>query len=80
MAGPLFELEQEYGSIFGGMMKRKVKGKSPKTEESKSVRSGLINGKRVHCYFISLMDNGPHYVHSWVHYPKEISQLDRQIY
>ena len=47
MAGPLFELEQEYGSIFGGMMKRKVKGKSPKNEESKSVRSGLINGKIV---------------------------------
>ena len=80
MAGPLFELEQEYGSIFGGMMKRKVKGKSPKTEESKSVRSGLINGKIVHCYFISLLDNGPNYLRSWVHYPKEISQLDRQIY
>ena len=79
MAGPLFELEQEYGSIFGGMMKRKVKGKSPKTEESKSVRSGLINNKIVHCYFISLLDNGPNCLVG-VHYPKEISQLDRQIY
>ena len=76
MAGPLFELEQEYGSIFGGMMKRKVKGKSPKTEESKSVRIGLINRKIVHCYFISLLDNGPNYLVG-VHYPKEISQLDR---
>ena len=44
VAGPLFELEQEYGSIFGGMMKTKLKGvSSKKPEESKSVRIYLAH-------------------------------------
>ena len=39
VAGPLFNLEQEYGSIFRGMMKRKMMGKSPLPYQSKSVNS-----------------------------------------
>ena len=37
VAGPLFELEQEYGGIFKGMLKRKIAGKSPKPKQSDSV-------------------------------------------
>ena len=37
VAGPLFELEQEYGGIFKGLMKRKLQGKSPKPYLSDSV-------------------------------------------
>ena len=38
VAGPLFELEQEYGGIFKGLLKRKLQGKSPKPYLSDSVR------------------------------------------
>ena len=37
VAGPLFELEQEYGGIFKGLLKRKLQGKSPKPYLSDSV-------------------------------------------
>ena len=37
VAGPLFELEQEYGGIFKGLLKRKMLGKSPKPYLSDSV-------------------------------------------
>ena len=36
VAGPLFNLEQNYGSIFRGMAKRKIRGESPKNPDSKS--------------------------------------------
>ena len=36
VAGPLFNLEQNYGSIFRGLLKRKLKGESPKFSSSKS--------------------------------------------
>ena len=37
VAGPMFNLEQNYGSVFRGMLKRKLKGESPKIVPSKSV-------------------------------------------
>ena len=40
VAGPMFELEQNFGSVFRGLLKRKIKGMSPKpsTSDSKLVQ------------------------------------------
>ncbi len=43
VAGPLFHLEQEYGSIFRGLVKRKLKGQSPKIYSSNSVGSNYCS-------------------------------------
>ena len=45
VAGPMFNLEQNYGSIFRGMMKRKLKGESPIPHQSKSVSLILYGAK-----------------------------------
>ena len=38
VAGPMFNLEQDFGSVFRGLFKRKIKGLSPKPFNSDSVR------------------------------------------
>ena len=38
VAGPMFNLEQDFGSVFRGLFKRKIKGLSPKPFKSDSVR------------------------------------------
>ena len=38
VAGPMFNLEQDFGSVFRGLIKRKIKGLSPKPVNSDSVR------------------------------------------
>jgi hypothetical protein len=37
VAGPMFNLEQDFGSVFRGLFKRKIKGLSPKPYNSDSV-------------------------------------------
>ena len=42
VAGPMFNLEQNYGSVFRGMLKRKLRGESPKIVPSTSVSTNYI--------------------------------------